>query len=343
MVIARPARLSSPTMIVGPTQSTSPRSGSHLAAWLGLSLLFFILFTCLGSLPYTLSSAGNAMPPRYKAGDLNAYLLPPSWAAMRPDEIARHKNLGEPTHPLGTDKLGNDLFTRCLTGGGISIGIGLAAATISVVIGTLYGAIAGTLGGRTDSIMMRIVDVLYGLPYVLLVVLLAVAGDSMIDGYTARSGDLNEGTRAAIEIAILLLAIGGVSWLTMSRVIRGQVLSLKAQPFMEAARALGLPWHRQFFRHLLPNLMGPIIVYATLTVPQAILQESFLSFLGIGVRPPLPSWGNLAADGLTELNPVRVRWWLIVFPCLLLGITLLSLNFVGEWLRERMDPKQTGR
>jgi oligopeptide transport system permease protein len=134
-----------------------------------------------------------------------------------------------------------------------------------------------------------------------------------------------------------------VSWLTMARVIRGQVLSLKSQPFMEAARALGIPARRQFARHLLPNLLGPIIVYATLTIPQAILQESFLSFLGIGVKPPLPSWGNLAADGLPELNPYQSRWWLLLFPCVLLGTTLLALNFVGEGLREALDPKRMKR
>jgi oligopeptide transport system permease protein len=142
-------------------------------------------------------------------------------------------------------------------------------------------------------------------------------------------------------MATLLIAIGGVSWLTMARVIRGQVLSLKQQPFIEAARALGLSTPRIFFRHLLPNLVGPIIVYATLTVPQAILQESFLSFLGIGVKPPLPSWGNLAAEGLVELNPYQSNWWLLLFPCLLLAITLLSLNFLGEGLRDALDPKRS--
>jgi oligopeptide transport system permease protein len=134
-----------------------------------------------------------------------------------------------------------------------------------------------------------------------------------------------------------------VSWLTMSRVIRGQVLSLKSLPFIEAARALGIPPWRIFARHLLPNLAGPIIVYSTLTVPQAILQESFLSFLGIGVKTPLPSWGNLAADGLPELNPFQSNWWLLLFPCLLLGSTLLALNFVGEGLREALDPKRRKR
>jgi len=154
---------------------------------------------------------------------------------------------------------------------------------------------------------------------------------------------MSEGWRIAVNLGTLLLAIGGVSWLTMARVVRGQVLSLKAQPFMEAARAIGVPVTGQFSRHLLPNLVGPIVVYATLTVPQAILQESFLSFLGIGVKPPLPSWGNLAADGLTELNTVRSHWWMLVFPCLLLATTLLSLNFLGESLRDKLDPKRRAR
>ncbi len=300
-----------------------------------------------------------------------------------------------PFYVMGTDLLGRDVFKRVLTGGGISLGIGLAAAMLSVFLGTMYGAIAGYFGGRIDAVMMRVVDILYGLPYVLLVVLLAVAGDSVMDEFVTRTraragfistqaastmrdaghagptrGEVSawllahpderamfeahalaqlpprrvsQQTRTGYDLLVLLVAIGGVSWLTMSRVIRGQVLSLKSQPFMEAARALGVPVRRQFARHLLPNLVGPIIVYATLTVPQAILQESFLSFLGIGVRPPLPSWGNLAADGLPELNPYESRWWLLVFPCLLLGTTLLALNFVGEGLREALDPKRTKR
>lgn len=313
-----------------------------------------------------------------------------------PDQL----RAARPFYLIGTDLLGRDLFKRVLAGGGISLAIGLAAALLSVCLGTLYGSIAGYFGGRLDAVMMRIVDVLYGLPYVLLVVLLAVAGDGLMDEYITRSGAradavarqaaatlraaaptgsaqpdpsraqidqwlavhpaeretfetraladypprrLSEGTRTAYDLLVLLVAIGGVSWLTMARVIRGQVLSLKSQPFMEAARALGIPVHRQFLRHLLPNLVGPIIVYATLTIPQAILQESFLSFLGIGVKPPLPSWGNLAADGLPELNPYQSRWWLLFFPCLLLGATLLALNFVGEGLREALDPKRTSR
>lgn len=241
---------------------------------------------------------------------------------------------------LGRDHLGRSLLIRCLAGGAVSIGVGLAAAAIAVGIGTAYGSIAGWVGGRVDSVMMRVVDILYGLPYILLVVLLAVAGDALLAGVAV---DWSPQTRRLVEVGILLTAIGGVSWLTMARVIRGQVLSLKSMPFVESARAAGVGPARVFVRHLLPNLLGPILVYATLTVPQAILQESFLSFLGIGVRAPMPSWGNLASDGLGELNPVKSRWWLLVFPCALLATTLLSLNFVGEGLREAFDPRRSSK
>jgi oligopeptide transport system permease protein len=283
---------------------------------------------------------------------------------------------------LGTDVLGRSLFIRSLTGGGISLLIGLAAALISVVIGAIYGSLAAYTGGLVDALMMRVVDVLYGLPYILLVVLLAVAVDAALDHAVARrveaagaarrayvdravagssdpdamrkraeseaiaiygTGELSLGQENAVNVAVLVGAIGGISWLTMARVVRGQVLSLKAQPFMEAARAIGVPWWGQFRRHLLPNLVGPIVVYATLTVPQAILQESFLSFLGIGVKSPLPSWGNLAAEGLGELNTYKSHWWLLVFPCILLASTLLALNFVGEGLREALDPRRARR
>jgi len=335
-------------------------------------------------------------------------LTPPEALAL-PHTDPRFERLFDKLEPLtknyilGTDVLGRSLGIRILTGGGISLGIGLAAAMISVAIGTLYGAVAGYVGGRIDALLMRIVDILYGLPYILLVVLIAVASEAFVDGYVSRSGerreyverqvrdlledeadgsvtqaqitvfiqnpanlgvvsdfqdealeryeprrhllglDMERGGRTVLDVAALLVAIGGVSWLTMARVVRGQVLSLKKQPFVEAARAVGAPTSRIFIRHLLPNLLGPVIVYATLTVPQAILQESFLSFLGIGVKPPLPSWGNLAAEGLTELNPYKSNWWLLLFPCLLLGLTLLALNFVGEGLREAFDPRRARR
>jgi len=364
-------------------------------------------------------ASGDELPrgtPRYAAGNPNAGRLPPVWApaderdlrrlnaavpatvveqlanelAVTPDELlaAESGPLAEALRAhhhrtlLGTDALGRSLWARVLLGGSISLGIGIAAAALSVCIGTLYGAIAGYAGGLIDSVMMRIVDVLYGLPYILLVVLLAVAVDAVVDNMIAENvpriaaqrevyvqsalsalpeaertpaaterlqiqaldrfgtGEPTAATRTTINVVTLLVAIGGVSWLTMARVVRGQVLSLKNQPFVEAARAVGAPTRRIFLRHLLPNLLGPVIVYATLTVPQAILQESFLSFLGIGVQPPLPSWGNLAADGLNEINTTRSNWWLLLFPCLLLGSTLLALNFVGEGLREAFDPKR---
>ncbi len=299
--------------------------------WIGGAVLAVVMISCVATLPWTLSRAGGEQSPRrYEAQDLDQALLPPSAA-----------------HPFGTDRLGRGLLVRCLAGGGVSLGVGIVAAAIAVVIGTLYGAAAGAAGGRTDALMMRAVDVLYGLPSILLVVLLAVAADGLIERAAQPGGvhtpswlGLVERHRGLVNVATLFVAIGGVSWLTKARVIRGQVLSLRERPFMEAASAIGVPGPRRFVLHLLPNLVGPIIVYATLTVPAAILSESFLSFLGIGVREPLPSWGNLAADGLGELNTVRVRWWLLAWPCLLIAITLVALNFLGEALRESLDPRR---
>jgi ABC-type dipeptide/oligopeptide/nickel transport system permease subunit len=178
--------------------------------------------------------------------------------------------------------------------------------------------------------MMRIVDVLYALPTLLLVMLFTVSVGAALE----RAHLLD---RELARLAVLALAIGGVSWLTMARVIRGQVLLLREQPFIEAARALGLPTRRILRHHILPNLVGPMIVFATLTVPQAILQESFLSFLGVGVQPPQASWGSLAADGVRSMNPVRFDWWLVVVPCAALSATLLALNFVGDGLRDAFD------
>jgi len=274
-----------------------------------------------------------------------------------PDAAAERAPSLSPFFPMGTDSLERNLFWRVMLGGAISLGIGLSAAAISVTIGVFYGATSALIGGRVDSAMMRVVDVLYGLPYILLVVLLnialqpffqTVAGLVIADGNAAQQVG---------GILTLLIAIGGVSWLTMARVIRGQVLSLREQPFVESARAIGAGTPRILIKHMLPNLLGPIIVYATLTVPQAILQESFLSFLGIGVQPPLPSWGNLASNGLPELYKFgmgtassetsgggsNINWWLIVFPCVMLGVTLMALNFLGDALRNHFDPKSRTR
>ena len=267
--------------------------------------------------------------------------------------------------PMGTDQQGRSLFVRCLLGGAISLGVGICAALMAVFIGVTWGATAGYIGGRVDAFMMRVVDVLYGLPYLLLVVLLSVAVTGVIDrlnAYVAEKGkatpgyeppyllDLIQQNPLIVNLLTLVVAIGGVSWLTMARVIRGQVLSLRTEPFIEAARAQGMGTARIMRVHLLPNLIGPIVVYTTLAVPQAILQESFLSFLGIGVTPPLPSWGQLASEGIKELPALAVpqladefKWWVLVFPCVLLGLTLLSLNFMGDAMRERFDPRSKKR
>ncbi|GAB4108015.1 MAG: ABC transporter permease subunit [Phycisphaeraceae bacterium] len=251
------------------------------------------------------------------------------------------------SEPMGTDLFGRSLLWRCLLGGAISLGIGCSAALIAVGIGVTWGATAGYIGGRVDAFMMRIVDVLYGLPYILLVVLMDLALEPFVTGGLLGLGFSESASSGLAGIVTLLVAIGGVSWLTMARVIRGQVLSLRNQPFMEAARATGTGHFRTLVVHLLPNLVGPIVVYATLTVPQAILQESFLSFLGIGVQAPVPSWGNLASDGLPQLHRLAMRtgstqieWWLLLYPCLLLGLTLMALNFLGDALRHRLDPRR---
>ena len=233
---------------------------------------------------------------------------------------------------FGYDEVGRSVLFRLVLGWLVSMGIGLGAAAISVTIGVLWGTAAALAGGRTDSLMMRMVDILYGLPYILLVILLKVGLERPL---TRGFGD-----RASLaNVVILFVAIGAVSWLTMARVVRGQVLSLREQPFMEAARAAGVGPVRVFWRHLLPNLIGPIVVYATLIIPQAILQESFLSFLGIGIQRPLPSLGQLAADGVQAVNTFVGFWWLITFPCAALVLTLLALNFLGDGLRDALDPK----
>lgn len=310
----------------------------NLGRWtgrLGAGILAFVVLACVASLPWSageVRSRGGSVP-RYAAGNLDCTLLAPG---ERVEPAAGEAYV--PSTWLGTDRLGRDMLARLLAGGSVSMLVGLSAAAIAIVVGTLWGAASGWMGGRADATLMRTVDVLYGLPSMLLVVLLAVA----VDGALVRLGVERTGAGTqALNVAVLVVAIGATSWLTVARVVRGQVLSLRAQPFMEAARAAGIgPW-RQFTRHLLPNLVGPVTVYAALAVPAAILSESFLSFLGLGIREPLPSWGNLAASGLNEVNTVRSRWWLPLWPCVMVAIALLSLNFVADALRDRFDPMST--
>lgn len=240
------------------------------------------------------------------------------------DQQALDQQLQAPSwrHLFGTDLAGRDLYTRVLYGGRISLMVGFVATLVSLLIGVSWGAIAGYAGGRTDNLMMRFVDLLYSLPFMFFVILLVA--------YFGRS------------ILLLFLALGAVQWLTMSRIVRGQVLALKEQAFVEAARALGVGSRRILFRHLVPNLLGPVIVYATLTVPTVMLEEAFLSFLGLGVSPPNASWGLLAAEGASAITAVRSNWWLVAFPGAALSLTLLSLNLVGDGLRDALDPRLRG-
>jgi oligopeptide transport system permease protein len=224
-------------------------------------------------------------------------------------------------HPMGTDNAGRDQLARVLQGGQISLFVGILSTFISLLIGVSYGAIAGYAGGRVDNLMMRIVDVLYSLPYIIVVIVLL----SMFRSQTPRG-----------QLTLLFIALGSVSWLTMARIVRGQILSLKNQEFVLAARATGVSGLRIIFRHLVPNTLGPVIVYATLTIPQIMLTEAFLSFLGFGVQAPLASWGSLAADGITN---IAVFPWQLIFPGATMALTLFSLNFLGDGLRDALDPQ----
>ena len=274
---------------------------------------------------------------RFEQTNVQAALLPPTWWVHSESQQEQLNGLrqNETWFTLfGTDQLGRDVLARCIVGGAISISVGLFAACIAVVVGTIWGTIAGIRGGKTDAVMMRAVDILYGLPSIMLVVLITVAANSFINQSKSVSPFLQE----TIPVVALLTAIGIVSWLTVSRVIRGQVRSLMARPAMEACQVMGVGPIRTFTHHLFPALLGTVVVYATLTVPTAILSEAFLSFLGIGIREPLPSWGNLAADGLSQLNPVHSRWWLLLWPCLCIAVTLIAMNWFGLLLQRKVDP-----
>jgi len=225
------------------------------------------------------------------------------------------------THPMGTDNAGRDILARVLSGGQISLMVALIATLVSLVIGVSYGAIAGYVGGRIDDVMMRVVDVLYSLPYVIIVIVLL----ALLPAKTPTG-----------QLAELFFALGAVSWLTMARIVRGQVMSLRNQDFILAARATGVSTPKIIFRHFVPNALGPVIVYATLTIPTVMLSEAFLSFLGLGVRPPRVSWGSLAADGAQTL---AIFPWQLIFPGVTMALMLLSLNFLGDGLRDALDPQ----
>ncbi|WP_192035493.1 ABC transporter permease subunit [Halomonas sp. YLGW01] len=269
------------------------RLRQNQAASTSLVLLALIALACI---------AGPWLTPwALDEVDWNAFLTPPS---------------PENGHYAGTDANGRDLLTRVLHGGQVSLSVALVATFVSLVIGVLYGAIAGFVGGRTDNLMMRFVDIMYSLPFMFLVILLMVVFGR--------------------NILLIYAAIGAVEWLDMSRIVRGQVLALKRREFVEAARALGVRSHKIVTRHLIPNAIGPVIVYVTLTVPKVILLESFLSFLGLGVQEPLTSWGVLISEGKDMMETAP---WMLLVPSAFLAVTLLCLNFLGDGLRDALDPR----
>ena len=243
------------------------------------------------------------------------------------------------THPMGTDEAGRDLLARVLQGGRISLMVGIISTFVSLIVGVSYGAIAGFFGGKIDNIMMRIVDVIYSIPYILIViVLLSVFGGTNTPGWIQSISSTfgGAGNQGLSEIILLFIALGLVSWLTMARVVRGQILSLKNQEFVTAARATGVSSLGIIFRHLVPNTLGPVIVYATLTVPSVMLTEAFLSFLGLGVQAPYASWGSLASDGIKN---IAIYPWQMIFPGVTMALTLFSLNFLGDGIRDALDPQ----
>jgi oligopeptide transport system permease protein len=219
-------------------------------------------------------------------------------------------------HIFGTDGVGRDLFVRTLYGARVSLAVGITATLVSLVIGVLYGAVAGFIGGRTDAVMMRTVDILYSLPFIFFVIILMVTFNQ--------------------NFILLFVAIGAVSWLTMARIVRGQTLSAKQKEFVEAARAAGVSGFGIIRRHIVPNVVGPVIVYVTLTIPGVILAESFLSFLGLGIREPFTSWGVLISEGAQQMETAP---WALVFPASLMALTLFCFNFIGDGLRDALDPK----
>jgi oligopeptide transport system permease protein len=222
-------------------------------------------------------------------------------------------------HWLGTDDLGRDLLVRILIGGRISIGVGFAATAVALIIGVSYGLLAGYSGRRTDALLMRFVDAVYALPFTMIVIILTVTFDKK-------------------SIFLIFMAIGLVEWLTMARIVRSQTRVLRQQAYLEAAQLAGSSYWRRLTRHLLPNLIGPVIIYTTLTIPAVILLESVLSFLGLGVQPPMSSWGILINEGARKID---IYPWLLIFPAVVFSLTLVALNFIGDGLRDAFDPKDS--
>jgi ABC-type dipeptide/oligopeptide/nickel transport system permease subunit len=297
-----------------------PRSPSH-RAWLRFrrntpALASLVFLAALGVLvlawPFIAPYPANAITEEQ--------FQPPSWQ-----------------HWFGTDVHGRDLLTRVVYGARVSLLVGVVGAGVAFVIGVAWGAVSGYVGGRLDGLMMRCVDVLYSLPSIIFVIVLLTTFRAGVAQWL--SSWFGPEAAPMTQLLLLFVGLGAISWLTMARIVRGQVLSLRQRAFVEASRVLGASHARILWRHILPNVWNIVIVYLTLTVPSVILYESFLSYLGLGIQPPMASWGSLVFDGAVQINPVQIYWWLIVFPAATMVVTLLALNFLGDGLRDAFDPK----
>jgi ABC-type dipeptide/oligopeptide/nickel transport system permease subunit len=308
------------TQHVSPNQRAWRRFKNNRAAILSAWFLILLL-SAITAWPVILKIASASFAQSHDPDWLSdAQFAPPGWQ-----------------HWFGTDVHGRDVFSRVLYGAHISLLVGVVGAGVSLVIGVLWGAIAGYVGGRVDSALMRIVDVLYSLPSIIFViVLLTTFGDLLKKSHLVEN---SPALANGLRIILLFFGLGAVSWLTMARIVRGQVLSLRTRAFVEASRAMGATPAWILSRHIIPNIFGVVITYLALTMPAIILYESFLSYLGLGVQPPMASWGTLIAEGVGEINSIRIYWWLIAFPGGVLVMTLLALNFLGDGLRDAWDVK----
>jgi len=317
--VSQPSTLN-PQPQFSPSQRAWQRFWQNRAAVISAWYLVFLLFA-ISAWPIILKISGGTFAQVHSPNQLSdAQFVPPG-----------------AQHWFGTDVHGRDVFSRILFGAQISLLVGIVGAGVSLVIGVLWGAIAGYVGGRVDNVLMRIVDVLYSLPTVIFViVLITTFGEMLKQSHFVGNSPALAG---ALRVTLLFVGLGAVSWLTMARIVRGQVLSLRTRAFVEASRALGGGPVRILARHIIPNVFGVVITYLALTVPAIVLYESFLSYLGLGVQPPMASWGTLIAEGVGQINPIRIYWWLIAFPGGVLVTTLLALNFLGDGLRDAWDVK----